>query len=62
MLLCASPREQALNAPNATLTQLTLDRCMEQYPDNSHLDMAYLDTAGIYTEQLSNIDALHGCQ
>ena len=42
-LLCASP---------------TLTRPLEQYPDDSHLDMAYLDTAGIYTEQTSNVDAL----
>lgn len=41
VLLCASPREQALNAPNATLTQVALDHSMEQYPDDSHLDMAY---------------------
>ena len=36
----------------------TRTRPLEQYPDDSHLDMAYLDTAGIYTEQSSNVDAL----
>ena len=53
LVVAAERRDTTLLCASQTLTQP-----LEQYPDDSHLDMAYLDTAGIYTEQTSNVDAL----